>query len=44
MDAETFIWTLIFFGGTVVIVAFLFIWAIAKDRRKTREGVHDEES
>lgn len=43
MDAATLIWTLVFFGGTVVILAFLLIWAIRKDREKVRQGVHDEE-
>ncbi|WP_216843956.1 DUF2681 domain-containing protein [Phytoactinopolyspora alkaliphila] len=36
MDAETFIWTLVFFGGTVLIVAFLFYWSWKKDREKSR--------
>jgi hypothetical protein len=43
MDAETWIWTLILFGGTIVIVTFLMFWAIKKDREKTRQGTHDEE-
>ncbi|HSJ61307.1 MAG TPA: hypothetical protein VK895_08750 [Jiangellaceae bacterium] len=43
MDAETWIWTLILFGGTIVIVAFLMFWAIKKDREKIRQGTHDEE-
>ena len=43
MDAETLIWTLVFFGSTVVIVAFLLSWAIVKDRQKSRDGVHDED-
>ena len=43
MDADTWIWTLILFGGTIVIVAFLMFWAIKKDREKIRRGTHDEE-
>lgn len=43
MDAETWIWTLIFFGGTVVIVAWLFYWSWKKDWTKAQAGVHDDE-
>lgn len=34
MDAETFIWTLVLFGGTIVIVVWLLIWAWRSDRGK----------
>jgi hypothetical protein len=34
MDAETLVWTLIFFGGTVLITGFLIFWAWKKDRER----------
>lgn len=34
MDAQTVVWTLILFGGTVVVVAWLMLWAWRVDRRK----------
>lgn len=43
MDAETWIWTLIFFGGTVVIVALLFYWSWKKDRAKSHVAGPDDE-
>jgi hypothetical protein len=36
MDAETIIWTVILFGGTIAIVAWLLYWAWRKDREKAR--------
>jgi hypothetical protein len=42
VDAETLIWTLIFFGGTVLIVAFLFYWSWKKDREKRQIVESDE--
>lgn len=36
MDTETWIWTIIMFGGTVVIMAFLVFWAWKRDREKQR--------
>jgi hypothetical protein len=36
MDAETWIWTIIMFGGTIVIMAVLVYWAWKKDREKQR--------
>jgi hypothetical protein len=38
MDAETFIWTVILFGGTIAIVAWLLYWAWSKDREKLRDA------
>lgn len=34
MDTETWIWTIIMFGGTAVIMAFLVFWSWKKDREK----------
>lgn len=36
MDAEVLIWTLVFLGGTTLILIGLLIWAFKKDREKTR--------
>ncbi|WP_246222496.1 DUF2681 domain-containing protein [Phytoactinopolyspora limicola] len=41
MDTETWIWTIVFFGGTVVIVAFLLYWAWKKDRGRA-SGPEDD--
>jgi hypothetical protein len=38
MDAETIVWTVILFGGTIAIVAWLLYWALHKDREKARGG------
>lgn len=34
MDAATLVWTLILFGGTIVVVAWLMSWAWRVDRKK----------
>lgn len=38
MDAETLIWTLILFGGTVVVVIWLVAVAFRKDAAHVHEG------
>jgi hypothetical protein len=38
MDAETLIWTLILFGGTVVVV----LWLVAVAFRKDAAHEHDD--
>lgn len=34
MDAATLIWTLILFGGTIVVVVWLLGWAWSADKKK----------
>jgi hypothetical protein len=41
MDAEVLIWTLVFLGGTTVILIGLLVWAFKKDREKTRAADAD---
>lgn len=36
MDVEVLVWTLVFFGGDLLILAFLLYWAWRKDREKAR--------
>jgi hypothetical protein len=33
---EVFVWTLIFLGGTALVLAFLVYWAWKKDREKSQ--------
>jgi chromate transport protein ChrA len=37
MDAETLVWTLVFFGSTVIILAGLIFWAWKMDRQEKAE-------
>jgi hypothetical protein len=39
MDAETWIWTLVLFGGTIVVV----LWLVAVAFRKDAAHEHDED-
>lgn len=36
MDAEVIAWTLVFFGGDLLVVLALIAFAIKKDREKAR--------
>lgn len=42
MDAATIVWTLILFGGTIVIVCWLLVWAWRSDKGKTHEEAEPE--
>lgn len=41
MDAETLIWTLILFGGTVAIVLWLVLVAFHKDAAHEHDDIDD---
>ena len=47
MDAEVLTWTVVFFGGDLLIVIGLMTWAFRKDKEKARleaaNGVPDDE-
>lgn len=34
MDFEVIFWTAVFFGGDVLVLVLLILWAIKKDREK----------
>jgi hypothetical protein len=36
MDFEVIFWTAFFFGGDILVLALLILWAIKKDREKAR--------
>lgn len=36
MDFEVIFWTVVFFGGDLLALAFLIAWAVKKDREKAR--------
>lgn len=38
MDFEVIFWTAVFFGGDILVLVLLIIWAIKKDREKARAG------
>jgi hypothetical protein len=38
MDFEVIFWTAFFFGGDVLALVFLILWAVRKDREKARTG------
>ncbi|WP_281353367.1 hypothetical protein [Phytoactinopolyspora mesophila] len=40
---DVVIWTLVFLGGSVVLVTFLLIWAWRKDREKQRLAATSED-
>ncbi len=40
---EVVIWTLVFLGGTLLILVGLMAFAAKKDREKMRAGMHTEE-
>lgn len=40
---DVVVWTLVFLGGTLLILLGLMAFAAKKDREKTRAGVHSEE-
>lgn len=44
MDVETFIWTLVLFGGTIVVVVWLLIWAWRIDRAKSGRTEQDADT
>lgn len=39
---DVVIWTLVFLGGTLVILLSLMAFAAKKDREKARTGVHSD--
>lgn len=40
---EVAVWTTLFVGGDLLILIFLLMWAVKKDREKTRAGSGDEQ-
>lgn len=40
---DVVVWTLVFLGGTVLILLGLMAFAAKKDREKARTGVYSEE-
>ncbi len=40
---DVVVWTLVFLGGTLLILLGLMAFAAKKDREKARAGVHSEE-
>ncbi|BBL80768.1 hypothetical protein RxyAA322_26220 [Rubrobacter xylanophilus] len=38
MDLEVIFWTAFFFGGDLLAVIALLLWAVKKDREKARAG------
>jgi hypothetical protein len=38
VDFEVIFWTAFFFGGDILVLVLLILWAIKKDREKARAG------
>ncbi len=38
MDFEVIFWTTFFFGGDILVLVLLILWAMRKDREKARAG------